>query len=269
MASPFDQPLRRDRLYEQIADRILELIIADSVSPGDRLPSERELSQRLQVSRPVIREAVRSLGVRGLVSVRPGSGTYIRELTTRDASSPIDLLLRLRHQQSSFDALHEVRQALEVQIARLAAERATSEDVEALERAIDAMKETGENADTFIEHDMAFHDALARATHNDLFLLLLAPITDLLHDFRLVAYHHDSEGALEGGLRFHSRIRECIRLHDVDGAAEAMREHLEQARAIFMSHRDRAKAGDSLQETVTDAGPTAGAPRRLQRDLPI
>ena len=236
--------VRRDRLYEQIADRILELIIDESVSPGDRLPSERELAQRLGVSRPVIREAVAALGVRGVLSVRPGSGTYIRQLTPRDASSPIELLLRLRREQNSFDDLHEVRQALEVQIAGLAAERADADDVAALQEAIDGMADAGESADLFIQHDLSFHDALARATKNELFLLLLAPITDLLWDFRLVAFHHDPDESLYGGLRHHRQILEYVRHRDVNGARSAMSHHLGQAQAVFASHRDRAKTTD-------------------------
>lgn len=252
-----DTPLRRDRLYEQVADRILDLILADSVSPGDRLPSERELAIRLDVSRPVVREAVRVLGVQGLVSVRPGSGTFIRKLTTRDASSPIGLMLRLRGEQDSFDDLHEVRQALEIQIAALAAERASSEDIEALRRAIDGMAHAGKSSDAFIEHDLAFHEGLARAAHNELFLLLLAPITDLLHDFRVVAYHHDPTEALDGGLRYHRLILECVERHDVDGARTAMREHLEQARSIFTLHRQQAAKSHRSAGRRASAGPTA------------
>ena len=266
MSSELNMELRRDRLYEQIADRILEMIIDDRVSPGDRLPSERELAQRLGVSRPVIREAIRTLGVRGVVSVRPGSGTYIRQLTTRDASSPIDLLLRLRREQDSFDDLHEVRLALEIEIASLAAERATPEHVAALVEAIDGMATAGEEADAFIEHDMAFHDALARATQNQLFLLLLAPITDLLHDFRLVAYHHDPNESLEGGLRHHRRILACVQAHDIAGARAAMGEHLEQARAIFVSHRDRAKGTTGRRSPgKTDTRDGRGSPARGKR----
>lgn len=243
MSTEIDIALRRDRLYEQIADQILESIIDDQVSPGDRLPSERELAQRLQVSRPVIREAIRALGVRGVVSVRPGSGTYIRQFTSRDVSSPIDLLLRLRREQDSFDDLHEVRQALEVAISGLAAERATSANMEAIEAAIQGMENAAESADAFIHSDLAFHEALAEATQNQLFLLLLAPITDLLHDFRLVAFHHDPEESLQGGVKHHRRILDRIREHDADGARQAMQDHLEQARAIFESHRKRAKQG--------------------------
>lgn len=265
MTEQLEIPLRRDRLYEQVADRILELILADSVSPGDRLPSERELAIRLDVSRPVVREAVRVLGVQGLVSVRPGSGTFIRQLTTRDASSPIGLMLRLRGQEDSFDQLHEVRQALEIQIAALAAERATADDVSVLERAIEGMSQAGRSAEAFVEHDLAFHEGLARAAHNELFLLLLAPVTDLLHDFRLAAYQRDSKGALEGGLRHHRRILEFVIRHDVDGARQEMREHLEQARAIF-SQRKGLAATDKPVPTGHGTATSSASVRRSAAD---
>ena len=78
----FDFSLRRDKLYQQVADRIQQLIAEDALRPGDKLPGERELAERMGVSRTVVREAIRALSVRGLVKVKPGCGTYVQEVIT-------------------------------------------------------------------------------------------------------------------------------------------------------------------------------------------
>lgn len=233
----FTSALNRERLYQQIADKILEFVVEKRLKPGDRLPAERELATVMKVSRTVIREAVRVLGARGVLEVRPGAGTFVAAPTTEEASSAIGLLLRRRDERDSVAMLHEVRRTLEVELAGLAAERASEEDVLAMARAIEGMDAAADDAEEFVEHDLAFHSALAGATHNDLFSLLLSPITDLLLEFRLVAYEHDRPGAVRGGLRHHRRILECIRTHNADGARQAMREHLDHGLQVYLKVR--------------------------------
>lgn len=233
MDNRFDFPLKRDRLYEQVADQIERLIVGESFRPDDKLPSERNLAERLGVSRTVIREATRVLSVRGLVVVKPGSGTYIQELSPSNAAAPIGLFLKLRHSANSFQNLSEIRFTLEVDIAGLAAERATEEDIVAMETAVTEMAGHIADAQHFVQYDLAFHSALATATHNDLYSVLLIPITDLLLDFRLTAYQYDAQSSIEGGLTYHRRILDHIKARDVAGARQAMREHLGQAQSLF------------------------------------
>ena len=237
MPTAFDFPIRRDSLHEQVADRIQGLIVDESLHPGDRLPGERDLAERVGVSRTVIREAIHVLRVRGLVEVRPGSGTYIRELSPNDAAAPIGLLLKLRQVSDRYQDLHEIRRTLEVDIAGLAAERATEEDMATLEVAIEEMAAHSEDADQFTRRDLAFHGALATATHNDLYTVLLTPITDLLLEFRLAAYSHDAGGSIEGALTYHGQILDRIKARDPQGAREAMRDHLYQARTLMEAAR--------------------------------
>jgi GntR family transcriptional repressor for pyruvate dehydrogenase complex len=255
MNEKLDFVVRRDRLYEQVADQILELIIDDQISLGDRLPSERELAELLGVSRPVIREAIRSLGVRGVVAVKQGSGTFVTQPSASDVSASINLLLRLRNHQDSFVDLFEVRNALEVAIAGSAAVHATAKDIVAIEATIVGMERGGSSASSFSMYDVAYHDALAAATHNDLFALLLSPIADLLHDCRLVAFHHDADESLRGGLMHHREILDRIRRGDAEGARAAMGLHLEQARAVFEAHLESARTLRGNREGGTDSRP--------------
>jgi GntR family transcriptional repressor for pyruvate dehydrogenase complex len=232
-----DFTLRRDRLYEQVADQIESLIVSESLRPDDKLPSERNLAERLGVSRTVIREATRVLNVRGLVVVKPGSGTYIQKLSPSDAAAPIGLFLKMQREATTFQNLCEVRHTLEVDIAGLAAERATDKDTSALETAMEQMAGHVTNAEQFVQNDLDFHSALAAATHNDLYKVLLTPITDLLFEFRLAAYQYDAQNSIAGGLTYHRRILDCIKTRDVEGARQAMREHLNQAQNLFETAR--------------------------------
>ncbi len=233
----FDFPLQRNKLYEQVADQIQELIVAESLRPGDKLPCERDLAQRLGVSRTVIREAIRVLCVRGLVTVKAGCGTYVRRPTPKDITAPIGLLLKLRQCPNTLNDLYEARCILEVECAGLAAERATDEDCAALEAALEAMKAHIADAEAFIHHDWMFHSALADATHNELFSVLLGVIGDLWREAALLTYQ--APGAAESGLKYHRKILQRIRARDAEGARRAMHEHIRRSRSLAEAAREQ------------------------------
>lgn len=233
MKDAFAGPLKQIRLHEQVADRIRSLIIDDAIRPGDRLPSERELSESLGVSRVVIREATRVLNAQGLVEVRPGSGTYVQEIAPSHVADSLTLFLRLRQTANPYGDLMEIRRTLEVDIAGLAAQRATPEDIAKLEEALAGMTLHSNDPERFSAFDLAFHMALAAATHNDLYNLLLHPIADLLLDFRRDAYHSDAEGSIAGGIKHHSEVLAFVKAHDAEAARQAMREHLDQAERVI------------------------------------
>jgi GntR family transcriptional repressor for pyruvate dehydrogenase complex len=115
MKELFDFHPQRDRLYEQVADRIQLLNSGDSLRPGDRLSGERELAERMGVSRTIVREAVRVLNDRG--PMKAGCGTYVQELCSRDAASHIELFLKLRQAPKPFQDIHEICRVIEVEPA--------------------------------------------------------------------------------------------------------------------------------------------------------
>jgi len=223
----------REKLHDQITTHIQDLIIKNSLKVGDKLPGERDLANNLGVSRTVVREAIRTLSVRGLVEVQQGNGTFIKQLTPLSAAEPIKLLLRMRNDRDQFKDLLEIRRLLEVEIAGLAAERATKENITKLEEILRQQQANINNEEKFTRFDLAFHDTLIEATQNDLFQVLLAPITNLLLDFRIAAYFFDQTKSVKGGLKYHQNIYERICARDVTGACNAMRKHLEQAEAVF------------------------------------
>ncbi len=134
------EPLVRDkRLSDRVADAVVELIRRSGHEPGDPLPSERQLAERLQVSRSVVREAVRELAARGFVAVRPGVGLVVAEMSASSASETLGRFVR-GSRDVDFPEIQEVRRVIESEIAELAARRASDEGIERLRAALEQQK---------------------------------------------------------------------------------------------------------------------------------
>ena len=239
MDEMFDFALRRDRLYMQVADQLQELILADSLRPGDKLPSERELAVRMGVSRTVIREAIRVLSDRGLVRARSGCGTYVQELSPRDAAASIELFLKLKNGPHSFRDVYEVRRMIEVEAAGLAAQRASTADHQAMEDAIRGMETNRDDPEQYTHYDVAFHSAVVAATQNDLLNVLLGPISDLLVE--VVRVSLDVTDAADQGLAFHRQVLQEIKARDPVKARRRMREHIEHAHRLVQAAQRHTK----------------------------
>jgi GntR family transcriptional repressor for pyruvate dehydrogenase complex len=214
------------RLYVKVAAQIQQHITDGGLQPGDRLPPEHVLVQEFGVSRTVIREAIQSLKTRGLVTVKHGSGVFVSEPTADTVSEFLSALFQFRG-ASVYD-LHEAREILEVEIAALAAERASDEDKAELGEKLEWMKKVRGSPREYVELDLVFHGILARATGNHIFLLLLEPLVDLLRQSRLKATQ--IPGGVEGSFRGHRAIYDSIARGDAEGARAAMREHLREVR---------------------------------------
>lgn len=211
--------------------------MGESLSPGDKLPAERDLAERLNVSRTVVREALRTLSIRGLVEIKPGSGTYVAELTSDATETAFSLLLQSRRGGDSFRDLYEIRRMIEVEVAGMAAERATEADIEAMEEAIHKMADNVDSPAQFTQYDLDFHSSLVAAADNQLIPVLLDPIVDRLLSFRLVAYRYDREGAIDGALVHHRSILAHVKAHDPAGARQTMSDHLRQAETLMEAMR--------------------------------
>ena len=222
-ASKFKAVPRR-RLAEEIADQIERLILAHELEIGDALPAERELAAQLEVSRNILREGVSMLAQRGLVEIRPGSGTYVARPSTEFLRDTLCFFIRLNH-SALFD-LVEARRCLEAEIAALAAQRATPEDLESFSVHLDALEQAVDDPEAYVEADIDFHEALARTAKNEILQLLLNSIRGALREnIRVLIEHHPT--ALHEAMVYHRRIVQAVRQHEPDAARLAMREHLE------------------------------------------
>jgi GntR family transcriptional repressor for pyruvate dehydrogenase complex len=218
------EPIESQRLYSVVVDHITESILSGEMQPGDRLPIESELADQFNVSRTVIREAIKTLSAQGLVQVAPRRGTIITE-------PPIDTIiqniqLRLKLEDASFDDLLFSRRLLEVPIARLAAENANSHNLKVLEKHLLGMQDNLNDIDLFIFHDTAFHVEMARATQNLVLTLLIQIIVDLLGESRQIAVR--VRGVTKRALEYHQKIFKAIQMKDSEEAAKLMDEHILQ-----------------------------------------
>jgi GntR family transcriptional regulator, transcriptional repressor for pyruvate dehydrogenase complex len=227
----FGQITREPRLSDKVADMMLETILSRRLQVGDRLPSERELGEQFGVSRTVIREAVRALVAKGVIEVRSGSGLRVAAVDASAVSESIGLYLR--GESMDFEKVHEVRALLEVHIAGIAAERATDDDVRRLREVHERMQRDDGDVDAAALDDLEFHRRIARATQNDLYLLLMDSIGTALIDIRR---ENLRSGSAPMTLGQHQAILDRISDRDRDGAREAMAAHLEGVAAWWRSH---------------------------------
>ena len=234
----FDLVERQPRLSDKVASMMLETILSRRLRPGDRLPSERELGEQFGVSRTVIREAVRALVAKGVIEVRSGSGLRVAAVEASAVRESMSLFLH--GATLDYEKVHEVRKMLEVQIAGLAAGRATDEDLVKLTSACEAMEAVIDDVEEASLRDLEFHRVIASATHNELYLVLMDSIGESLIEVRR---ENLGGGSAEDTLHLHRRILERIVAHDADGAREAMSEHLDNVEEIWLGlHRQAARA---------------------------
>lgn len=213
-------------LHAQTIDTIGRRIISGHYDPGDPLPQD-ELLQELRISRTVLREALRVLADKGLVSSRQKLGTQVRPRSAWQLLDS-DLLRWLgQHPNTAFlEQLAEVRAIMEPASARLAAERRTDEDIAELRAALQAMSDASNDADAIVEADLAFHRALLNAVHNELLTRMEVVIEAGLRA-RDVLVH--GSGHTPEFVPVHRAVADAIEAQDADAAAATMQALLAQA----------------------------------------
>lgn len=215
---------RSERLADRVAGALTDSIVSGRLEPGSKLPTERELCEQFGVSRPVVREAVRSLIAKGLLVDSPRRGHVVSALG-RDAVTE-SLTLYLRGRRLDYTKLMEVRVVVEVENAGRAAERATPADLDALLAAAAALTKDLD-AERAAIADVGFHRAIATATGNEFFGVLLDSISEVLITVQLPTLAEPR--IVAGAIRHHQRIVDQIAKRDAEGAREAMRKHLKDA----------------------------------------
>jgi len=215
---------RNGRLSEQVLDELQRMIAEEYAAPGSRLPKESELADRFQVSRIVVREAMKILEDRGLVQVRAGRGT----LTVAPSPDRVkqSLMWLFRDQPvptiHEMESLLELRQVLEETSASLAAVRASDEDLIEIEAALLAMENKQVSLDDMVEADLRFHRAVMRAAHNSYLEMVLDPVMSVfLKQIKLT-------NSFNAGLDLHRGIFEQIRSRSQVGARQAVRRMMKQ-----------------------------------------
>jgi len=219
--------VRAPTLSKQISDALVRSIVRGEIRPGDAMPSEEELATQFDVSRPVIREAVKELAVIGLVESRQGRSTRVAPETDWNMFDP--RVLYARSEIGTVDEvlleLLELRRLVEAGAAGLAATRRDDADLAEMDRAIKAMEKSLDDPERFTDEDIHFHDALLRSTGNRLLLQWIELIGPLLRVGRRVSLDRRPDGPIES-LRGHKQIYRAVKAGDADKSRQTMREHL-------------------------------------------
>jgi GntR family transcriptional repressor for pyruvate dehydrogenase complex len=236
------KPISPKKISSQIAEQIRSSILAGEFAPGEKLPPERELAEMFGVSRPSVREALNLLASSGLVMSYQGGGTVVMSLMETTAGNPMTELIRSQ-QERALDVI-EVRKAIEASTAFYAAQRALPEDIRTMERIVDGLRENLEELKPSENLDANFHLAIAKATHNIVWLHLMQNIFDAMKEFQQSVWRAVYLTGEDHHLLYqhHRRIFEAIRNRDPEAARAAMADHLnfaEQRSSAYVAQQQR------------------------------
>jgi DNA-binding FadR family transcriptional regulator len=227
------EQIQRRKLFQEVLDRLLQRIRSGELAPGDQLPSERDLMAFYGVGRPAVREALQALANSGIVEIAHGERARVvvptAQLLIAQVAGGAQHLLR--SQPDMLAHLKEARVFLETGLARLAAERATADDVARLRRRLDEHRAAMVELDQFLLRDMAFHREIALISGNPIFPAIVEALFHWASEYYQTIVRAPGVESLT--LAEHQRIVEAIAAHDADGAAQAMREHLTRANALY------------------------------------
>ena len=204
---------------------IRDLINFKNLEPGDKLPSERMLSEKFEVSRSNLREAIQKLEFYGLLKSRPQSGTFVANIGITALNGMIEDILRL--DEPDFRSLVETRILLELKTVRLAALRRTDEDLEQIQEALEAYRNKVLEGDGAVQEDLLFHLAIAKASGNSMINTFMLKITpEIITNFK--KHHVCDAGLSQRGITDHQEIFDAIKNKKPQLAKQKMKEHFKE-----------------------------------------
>jgi GntR family transcriptional repressor for pyruvate dehydrogenase complex len=204
-------------------EAFLERLESDVLSwdAGRRLPSERQLALSFGVSRPVVREALRGLQARGLITVHPGRGSFVKEVAATRGSAPVDVIVR--RGDATVRDLVVARRMIESEVAALAAEHHTEVDAQRLSALLAAFTRT-DDVEERASLDVGFHEGIAVASHNTVLMIMFGSIRDLVHG--MVVRSLTDRVTQQAGLPLHQMVLDAILARDPEAARAAMTKHV-------------------------------------------
>jgi DNA-binding FadR family transcriptional regulator len=235
-AASLPNPIRRRKLYEEVAERLEAMIVSGEYAQGDHLPSEREIMASYGVGRSSVREALFSLHRMGLITISSGERARVIQPSAETLVSELSGAARhLLSQPNGIRYFQQARALFEIALARHAAAHATPEQVGALEDALSANEATIGRHPAFEKTDIAFHYLLAEIPANPIFTALHSAIAAWLFEQRSTSAH--ARGADRAAYRAHKRIYEAVAAHDPDAAEKAMKDHLHEVEKFYWTVR--------------------------------
>jgi GntR family transcriptional regulator, transcriptional repressor for pyruvate dehydrogenase complex len=219
-------PIRLERVADKVASQLKKAISQGIFKVGDRLPSERELADQMGVSRPSVREAIQQLALLGILDTVHGGGSVVKNLTEQEIQRPIELIFAEDTQRVL--ELTEIRLFMEAWAVRKAAKNRTSADLDQMHRCLEQMEDDFAKGINRFELDLMFHNAIASATHNVIYLHFINSVYGLInysikiHRERVLYGRQDQMRILKD----HRKIYDAIGDRDPDAAEAAIKDHL-------------------------------------------
>ncbi|SMX27913.1 HTH-type transcriptional regulator LutR [Pelagimonas phthalicica] len=232
--SGFDvAPITRQKLSDQVFDRLWEMIVSGDLKPGDIIPSERKLMEKFGVGRPAVREALQMLANKGVITISHGERTRVNEFSANIALDQVDDIakLLLSAEPSNLEHLKQVRKILEAGLVRVAAANCTEDDIRTLRDLVDVQRRQTKNQKGFIETDISFHTAIANATRNPLLQAVTHAMLTWLFEYYKPLLHWS--GRENTTLMEHEKLVDFLEAGDADSAAALMREHLDRSDPLY------------------------------------
>lgn len=226
-----ETPRQRQTLVDDVVRILRQMVLDGEILPGGLLPTRKELAVRLGVGVSTVHEAMQALAAVGLIDSRPGKGTWVRADALETLIHPSAVETRLGKLRAQH--IYEARAAIEVALTELAAQRATPQDLEGIFRSLDDMEAVIGDDRAFVEADLAFHLAVARAAHSDLLEQFYHLSRKLLT--QIIEQIIQLPRVKEEGTAIQRRIAEAIARRDAPGAREAELEHMKIVQNLVQS----------------------------------
>jgi GntR family transcriptional repressor for pyruvate dehydrogenase complex len=240
------KPIHKKKIPEIIIAQLKSLIDSGEISPGDKLPTERELSEMLNVSRPSLREALRSLSLLGVLDNSPGKGTFLKASPNQ---WPIEPFIIFSLESGNLLNMLEARHELEIIVVSFAAKRRNKSDLKKMKETLDKMKSNINNLKEYMNSELLFHKAITKASKNPVIIEFMAMLYRHLEGIRRTVYESlsnnmsdlkvdsnrddnehwasSSPSFLENNFEDHELIYECILKGDEKNAKQAMKKHMQ------------------------------------------
>ena len=250
MDAPFSKIERPTTLSQVIVDDIERSIRQRKLVPGQKLPTEQELCTMFSVSRTAVREALRMLSARGLITIRKRHGMFVSDMSASLAVSTVGLFLELNFDKDYIHHVFDVRRVIEPEVCRWAALNRTVDDLEVLRRNLERMEGCDpEDRDVESTLDQEFHSTITAASKNPIAPVVLEPVFSLMPKIRSLVYG-SIPNCKSTALDFHREIYEALEAGDPDRACALMRDHI--SRAALQAN----EAIDRIKSAATSSGLT-------------
>lgn len=260
---PFTRIQRPATLSQEIVETIEGAILSHGISAGQKLPTEHELCRSFSVSRTVVREAMRMLSAKGLVTIRKRTGIYVNELSSNDATAGVGMYLALNFDKEYILYVFNVRQAVEPTVARWAATNRTPANIWEMEKNLLKLEDCGpEERAAAYTLEQEFHQMVGNATRNPVVPLMMQPVYALIPRIRELVHTH-APTTQDTVLDEHRRILYAIRQRDEDAAYHEMQMHI--SNAALQAHQ----VIDVLDATAAPGGPDAGTAGTTETTGPV